>query len=128
MTVTETIITATTPGIEGIGIENSDRIPVHVAMTAITTIGIGMREDVQKIGIEIEMIATAMISLTDVGPGMTIMTTREAVNDVGSMMIENGLGLLTIDTARNHLMSRTFQSSGIPSYLMMLTAGIHHRC
>jgi hypothetical protein len=72
-------------------------IPAHV----IEMIDITMTEREH-----IEMITTAMIGLTDAGPGTnTMIMTREIVNVEGSMMIENDLGLLTIGIiGRNQLM------------------------
>jgi hypothetical protein len=97
--------TETIPAIGGIVTENIDPTHGHaLATTAITMIGTAMGVDVQTIGTETEMIATAMIGLTDAGPDMTIMTMRGAVNVAGSMMIENGLGQLTIGTGKSHPM------------------------
>ena len=88
------IIIETTPAIKRTvieGITTIGRAPVHVIK--MTDITMTKREDIP----EIEMIATAMIGLTDAGPGTnTTIMTREILNVEGSMMSETDLGLLTI--------------------------------
>jgi hypothetical protein len=113
--VTETV--ETIHAIKRIATESTAQIPVPVAMTVIATTGTAMIVDVQRIGIETEMTATAMIGLTDEGPETTSMTMPEAVNVEGSMMIENGLGQLTIGT-EHHPVSRSVHWLGIPCQCM----------
>ena len=88
------IIIETIPTIERIVIGANTaigRVPVHVI--EMTDITMTQREDIP----EIEMITTAMIGLTDAGPGTnTMILTRDTVNVEGSMMTETDLGLLTI--------------------------------
>jgi hypothetical protein len=97
------------------GTSSIDRIHVpDIVMIDIIAIETGMREDVQRIATEIETIATAMIDLTDAGPATaTIMTMREAVNDEGSMMVENHLDLLTIGMERSHIVMSQYNLQGI---------------
>lgn len=115
------------PDIEGT--TSIDRIHVpDIVMIDIIAIEIGMKEDVQRIATEIEMIDTAMIGLTDVGPATaTIMTMREAVNDEGSMMIENRLDLLTIGMEKNRLtvMSQCILQGIAIGKVWLLITGIH---
>jgi hypothetical protein len=97
------IIVGTIPDIERIVLEEITSIgPVPVHVIVMTDITMTEREDIP----EIEMITTAMIGLTDAGPGTnTMIMTREIVNVEGSMMIETDLGLLTIGIiGRNQLM------------------------
>ena len=97
------IIIETIPAIEGIVTEEITTIgPVPVHVIEMTETMMTEREDIP----EIEMIATAMIGLTDAGLGTnTMIMTREIVNVKRSMMIETDLGLLTIGIiARNQFM------------------------
>jgi hypothetical protein len=99
----EIIIIETIPGVEII----IDPIPVIVTTNILRMVE---REDVQMIGIEIEMTTTAMIGLTDAGPvTMTIMMI-DTRNVEGSMMIENDLGLLTIGTTVRNLVMNNHQN------------------
>lgn len=68
-----------------------------IAMTNTTTTEIAMRRDIRMIGIEKR--TTDIVTMTNVGRGLdtrTVMTMTDTVNAEGSMMIENGLRLLTI--------------------------------
>lgn len=97
------IIIETIPVIERMVREETRTIgPVPAHVVEMIDITMTEREHIP----EIEMITTAMIGLTDAGPGTnTMIMTREIVNVEGSMMIENDLGLLTIGIiGRNQLM------------------------
>ena len=114
------------PAIEGI--MSIDQIHVRaIVMNDTLAIETDMKVDVQRIGTEIEMTATAMIGLTDAGPVTAmIMTTIEAANGEGSMMIENHLDLLTIEMGRNPLtVMNQCNLQGTLRLLQLLTTGIH---
>src|SRR5271156_2428853 len=85
-------------------------IPVVVVIvtTGITTIEIGMREGGRMNGIEIEMIATTMIGLTDAGPDMmTTIMTREVLNVEGTKMIGiDPVGILMIGNVKRRLLRK----------------------
>ena len=75
-----------------------------IVTTGITTTEIGMREGGRMNGIEIEMIATTMIGLTDAGPDMmTTIMTREVVNVEGrtKMIGIDLVGILMIGNIKN---------------------------
>ena len=81
--------------------------PDPIATTNNTTTETAMIRDIRMIGIERRTID--IITMTNVGRGLatrTIMTMTDTVNVEGSMMIENGLRLLTIGIKGSHISNK----------------------
>src|SRR5271155_1570618 len=78
-----------------------------IATTNNTTTETAMRRDIRMIGIERR--TSDIIRMTNVGRGLatrTIMTMTDTVNVEGSMMIENGLRLLTIGIKGSYISNK----------------------
>ena len=78
-----------------------------IATTNNTTTETAMIRDIRMI--RIERRTSDFITMTNVGRGLgtrTIMTMTDTVNVEGSMMIENGLRLLTIGIKGSHISNK----------------------